>query len=142
MENGRSLEKMERNRLCDTIRAMEKEMSHVKNAHAIQIKGMKHGFEIDIDSEKKRLESEKFLEISAQSLKVKRLKKDVAEKSLEMEHMSKKMHHQEEELAMESQSFKSQKESMLSELKSNEIHAKNLLAQEKNKLEELNRLEQ
>jgi hypothetical protein len=31
---------------------------------------------------------------------------------------------------------------MLSELKSNEIHAKNLLAQEKNKLEELNRLEQ
>ena len=35
MENGRSLEKMERNRLCDTIRAMEKEMSHVKNAHAI-----------------------------------------------------------------------------------------------------------
>lgn len=30
----------------------------------------------------------------------------------------------------------------MAELKSNEIHAKNLLAQEKNKLEELNRLEQ
>lgn len=142
MENSRSLEKMERNRLSDTIRALEKEMAHVKNSHAIQIKGMKHGFEIDFDSEKKRLESEKYLEISAQSLKVKRLKKDVAEKSLELEHMSKKMHHQEEELAMEGQGFKSEKESMLAELKSNEIHAKNLLAQEKNKLEELNRLEQ
>ena len=55
MENARSLEKMERNRLSDTIRALEKEMAHVKNAHAIEIKGLKHGFEIDFDSEKKRL---------------------------------------------------------------------------------------
>jgi hypothetical protein len=70
------------------------------------------------------------------------MKKDVAEKSLEIEHMAKKMHHQEEELAMEGQGYKREKESLLSELKSNEIHAKNLLAQEKNKLEELNRLEQ
>ena len=55
MENARSLEKMERNRLSDTIRALEKEMAHAKNAHAIEIKGLKHGFEIDFDSEKKRL---------------------------------------------------------------------------------------
>lgn len=43
---------------------------------------------------------------------------------------------------MENQGSKREKESLLAELKSNEIHAKNLLAQEKNKLEELNRLEQ
>lgn len=70
------------------------------------------------------------------------MKKDVAEKALEIEHMAKKMHHQEEQLAMENQGSKREKESLLAELKSNEIHAKNLLAQEKNKLEELNRLEQ
>lgn len=51
------------------------------------------------------------------------------------------MTHQEELLSMESVSFKREKESMLAELKSNDIHAKNLLTQEKNKLEELNRLE-
>jgi hypothetical protein len=41
---------------------------------------------------------------------------------------------------METAGFKREKESMLSELKSNEIHAKNLLTQEKNKLDELNKL--
>ena len=142
MENIRSLEKLEKNRLSDNIRALEKEIAHVKKSHAIEIKGLTHHFEVDFQSEKKRLEGEKNLEISAYNLKVKRLKKDVAEKGLELEHMAKKMHHQEEELAMENQGSKREKESLLAELKSNEIHAKNLLAQEKNKLEELNRLEQ
>ena len=43
---------------------------------------------------------------------------------------------------MENQGSKREKDSLLAEIKSNDIHAKNLLAQEKNKLEELNRLEQ
>lgn len=73
-------------------------------------------------------------------MKIKRLKKDVAEKNLELEHINKKMSHQEELISMETAGFKREKESMLSELKSNEIHAKNLLTQEKNKLDELNKL--
>jgi hypothetical protein len=40
------------------------------------------------------MESEKHLELSSYSLKLKRMKKDVAEKALEIEHMAKKMHHQ------------------------------------------------
>lgn len=68
----------------------------MKKSHAIEIKGLTHHFEVDFQSEKKRLEGEKNLEISAYNLKVKRLKKDVAEKGLELEHMAKKMHHQEE----------------------------------------------
>lgn len=81
------------------------------------------------------------MEFSAYNLKIKRLKKDVAEKNLEIEHATKKMTHQEELLSMESVGFKREKESMLAELKSNDIHAKNLLTQEKNKIEELNKLE-
>ena len=78
MENVKSLEKLERNRLADTIRALEKEMIHVKKSHAIEIRGLKHSFEVDFDSEKKKMESEKSLEYSAHNLKVKRMKKDIA----------------------------------------------------------------
>ena len=35
MENIRSLEKLEKNRLGDNIRALEKEIAHVKKSHAI-----------------------------------------------------------------------------------------------------------
>jgi hypothetical protein len=61
IENTKSLEKLEKNRLADHIRALEKEMAHVKNAHVLELKGLKHHFEIDFESEKKRLESEKSL---------------------------------------------------------------------------------
>ena len=46
------------------------------------------------------MEGDKNLEISSYNLKLKRLKKDVAERSLEIEQMAKKMHHQEEELSI------------------------------------------
>ena len=35
MENIRSIEKLEKNRLGDNIRALEKEIAHVKKSHAI-----------------------------------------------------------------------------------------------------------
>lgn len=72
---------------------------------------------------------------------MKRFKKDILEKNLELEHITKKMTHQEELISVESTQFKKEKETLLSELKSNDIHAKNLLTQEKTKLEELNQLE-
>ena len=115
-------------------------MAHIKNAHAIETKTLKHSFEVDLNSEKKRIENEKSLELSGYNLKIKRLKKDVAQKNLEIEHATKKMSHQEQLLSIESSGFKREKESILAELKSNDIHAKNLLTQEKNKLDELNRL--
>ena len=49
------------------------------------------------------------MEFSAYNLKIKRLKKDVAEKNLEIEHVTKKMTHQEELLSMESVGFKREK---------------------------------
>lgn len=57
MENIKALERLEKNRLTDNIRALEKQISHVKNSHAIEIRGLKHHFEVDFESEKKRMES-------------------------------------------------------------------------------------
>ena len=56
MENVKSLEKLERNRLGDNIRALEKEIAYVRKSHAIELKGLKHSFETDFESERKRME--------------------------------------------------------------------------------------
>ena len=96
MENISALGKVDHNRLNDNIRALEKEIAHIKKSHAIEIKGLTHSFEVDFESERKRLEGEKSLEISGYNLKFRKLKKDLAEKNLELEHCNKKMIHQEE----------------------------------------------
>jgi hypothetical protein len=120
---------------------LEKELKHARQAHAIELQGVKGTLEQELHAERRRLESEKELEVAAYNLKVRRLKKDVVEKNLELEHGSKKLAQQEELVSIETTQFKKEKESLLSELKSNDLHSRNLLTREKDKLEELNRLE-
>lgn len=75
----------------------------------MEIQTLKHTLETDLNSEKKRLENEKEIELSGLNLKLKRLKKDIIEKNLELEHVGKKMIHQDELLSMESTQFKKEK---------------------------------
>jgi hypothetical protein len=78
----------------------------LRQSHVLEIQTLKHTFENDFGSEKKKLENEKDIELSAYNLKIKRLKKDVLERNLELEHINKKMTHQDELITMESGQFK------------------------------------
>jgi hypothetical protein len=76
------VDKLERTRLLDGIKSLEKEIKHLRQSHVLEIQTLKHTFENDFNSEKKKIENDKEIEFSGFNLKVKRLKKDVLEKTL------------------------------------------------------------
>lgn len=55
IENIKSVDKLERTRLQDGIKALEKEIKHLRQSHILEIQTLKHTFENDYNSEKKRL---------------------------------------------------------------------------------------
>jgi hypothetical protein len=69
---------------------LEKGIKLLRQSHVLEIQALKHTFENNFNSEEKRGENEKEIELSGFSLKVKRLKKDVLEKTLQFEHITNK----------------------------------------------------
>lgn len=55
IENIKAVDKLERTRLLDGIKAMENEVKHLRQSHALEIQTIKHTFENDFSTSKKRL---------------------------------------------------------------------------------------